>query len=215
MADFSQTRRILRLHPAHGTVGVASLFRPCRDVEPTSLPIRVLLVSGLDNHHNDAAITAFERIVLNERNAECERVDLADVERHGLADADCAVVFGHGLQIVGQWSAFEAHLERFPLPLPMENAASLKIEAADAARWHPVLDGVGPFVSHRHVPAELRPPRNSTCLLVRRMTDRVVPVAWAQHGENRSVFTVLGHAEDFRQPAFARLLLNALEWVRG
>jgi hypothetical protein len=234
MANFSQVRRILRLHPAHRTVGisgVASSFRPCYQfeppsaIEPASAPMRVLLVSDFSDHRTDVALTAFERILLDRRNVRCRRVDLASADRKHPAGADCAVVFGLGLQIIGHWTAFKADAETAPVfaaakagqpPLMSQTGdrTAMKIEVADAARWHPVLDGVGPFIASHGIDAEARPHMNSTYLLIRRMADRVVPVAWARHGENRAVHTLLGHAEDFRQPEFTRLLLNALDWVR-
>jgi hypothetical protein len=227
MAEYSQVRRILRMHPAHRTVGVSGVapsFRPCcrtdrlLDAEPAAAPLRVLLVSGCNNCRHDAALAAFERILLDRRDVRCERVDLASAGRKGLADADCAVLFGRGLQIVGHWSAFEADAadgsqiaeDGFQAGDP----TATRVEVAGAARWHPVLDGVGPFISRHGVSAVAHPRMNATYLLIRRLADRVAPVAWTRHGENRAVCTSLGCAEDFGQPEFVRLLLNALDWVR-
>ena len=109
MADFSQARRILYMHPAHRTVGVsgvASSFRPCRPVErpssdePAAALMRVSLVSRMTDNRS---VAAFERILAENGDVQCNRVDLASAERKALADADCAVVFGRGLQIVGRW----------------------------------------------------------------------------------------------------------------
>jgi hypothetical protein len=236
MASFSQDRRILRVHPAHRTVGVsgvASSFRPCGlseplfAAEPAAEPMRILLVSGRDDGRNRAALAAFEQTVLGARNVQCERVDLAVAERKGLADADCAVVFGRGLQIVGHWSAFDADAIAGNVPVltsakmglsalaPQDNdRTATNVEIAGAACWHPVLDGVGPFVS-RNVASTIAHRRtNTTYLLIVRSADRVMPVAWARDGDDRAVCTLLGHAEDFGQPEFVRLLQNALEWVR-
>jgi hypothetical protein len=101
------------------------------------------------------------------------------------------------------------------LPPQAGDLTAMKIELSNAARWHPVLDGVGPFISHHVAFAEIHPHKNSTYLLIRRTADQVVPVAWARHGENRAVYTLLDHSEDFRQPEFVRLLLNAIEWVKN
>jgi len=103
-----------------------------------------------------------------------------------------------------------------PLALPFQdnNRTATRIEVADAARWHPVLDGVGPFVSRNIVSTIAHPRGNTTCLLIGRLADGIVPVAWARHGDKRAVCTLLGDAEDFGQSEFVRLLQNALEWVR-
>ena len=234
MASFPQVRRILRMHSAHRTVGVsglASSFRPCcwteplLAAEPPAAPMRVLLVSGFNDCCKHAALAAFERILLDRRDVRCEYVDLAAAETEGLADADCAVVFGRGLQIVGDWSAFDADAGTVPIfvsakmglsPLTPRagDRTAMKVEVADAARWHPVLDGVGPFVSRDGIRAIGHLRANTTYLLIRRLADRVEPVAWVRHGDRRAVCTSLGCADDFGQPEFVRLVLNALDWVR-
>jgi type 1 glutamine amidotransferase len=39
------------------------------------------------------------------------------------------------------------------------------------------------------------------------------PVAWTNtYGKSRIFYTSLGHADDFNDPSFVRLLSNAVEW---
>jgi hypothetical protein len=223
MADIPQVRRILRMHAAHRTVGVWGVSSPfrssCRSepllaAEPAAATMRVLLAPAFDDGRNHAALAAFERILLGGRRVRCERVDLADVEMALLADADCAVVFGRCLQIVGRWSAFDADADAVAESADRDSGcAAAKIELSDAACWHPVLDGVGPFVSRIGVPALARLCMNATSLLIARLSNKVVPVVWARHGDNRAVCTSLSNAEDLRQPQLARLLQNAIDWV--
>jgi len=222
MADFSQARRILHMHPAHRTVGVsgvASSFRPCRPVErpsadePATAHIRVSLVSRTTDNRNLAAMAAFERILAGSGNVQCNRVDLASAEMEGLADADCAVVFGRGLQIIGRWSAFDADaIEEGGFD--EDDGFETEVEIAAAARCHPVVDGVGPFIARNGFSHFPHLHRNVTHLLVRKWAGRVSPVAWARQGDGRAFCTLLGHPEDFRRREFVRLLLNALEWAR-
>lgn len=223
MADSTQTRRILRMHAAHRTVGVsgiASSFRPCSRVEPhpTAEPdaatMRVSLVSCFNDGRSRAAIAAFERILLKTHNVDCERVDLASVEMTGLGDADCAIVFGRGLQIVGQWSAFDAD-DITEEGLVEHDHGTMNVELAAAARWHPVLDGVRPFSCRSGLPHVAHVRMDTTNLLIGRRAGSIVPIAWTRHGDERAFCTVLGDFEDFGHSEFVRLLLNAIEWVRG
>jgi hypothetical protein len=237
MSDSSKVRRILRVHSAHRTVGVSGLALPygsCRRserpsaFEPEIEPVRVMLVSDLADRCDHAALAAFERILLGRCNVECLRAPLAVAEVRGLAGADCAVVFGRCLQIVGHWSAFDtdaaaetgtvptlapAKMGLSPLPPRDANCGTTRVELADAARWHPLLDGVGPFTVSGGASAAANLRREAAILLVTRLADGIVPVAWSRHGDHRAVCTLLGRAEDFEQPRFVRLLMNAIEWV--
>ena len=64
-------------------------------------------------------------------------------------------------------------------------------------------------------------PLDSTCvpLLTGRITDKPSePVAWTRlygPGKARVFYTSLGHPDDFREPSFRRLLVNAVHWALG
>jgi hypothetical protein len=238
MADFSKVRRILRVHAAHRTVGVSGFASPyglCRRAESTSAfdreiePVRVMLISDRADRCDHAAVAAFERILLGKPNVECLRAPLATAETRGLVGADGAVVFGRCLQIVGHWSAFDTDMaaetgavptlaptkkELSPLPPRNANCGTTRVELAGAARWHPLLDGVGPFSVPGGAPAAANLRREAAVLLVTRLADGIVPMAWSRHGDHRAVCTLLGRVGDFEQPRFVRLLMNAIEWVR-
>jgi hypothetical protein len=221
MDDFSQVRRILRMHGAHRTVGVsgvASSFRPCRPlthplaIEPVAGPLRVSLVSSATNGRTVAAMAAFERIVACNSGLRCNRVDFATAEIKGLVDADCAVVFGGGLQIVDRWSAVDADIVGQG-SFEDEEGFDTEVEIAEGGRRHPVVDGIATFIARNrfsHV-SHLRP--NSTCLLVREWAGRAFPLAWAQERDGRAFYTLLGHCLDFRCGDFVRLVLNAIDWT--
>jgi hypothetical protein len=239
MSDFSKVRRILRVHPAHRTIGVSGLALPygsSRRSEPPSAfepeiePVRVMLVSDLADRRDHAALAAFEQILLGRHDVECFRAPLAIAGTCELGGADCAVVFGRCLQIVGHWSALDANAARQAGTGSMSSSAqtgwpafqacdtdraAMRVEVADAARWHPLLDGVGPFSVPGGAPAAADLRRDAAILLVARLVDEIVPVAWSRYGDHRAVCTLLGRAEDFEQPRFVRLLMNAIEWVKG
>ena len=209
----------MHIHPAHRTVGVSgvrSSFRPAEresadDVAAASLHIS--LVSRWANDQDHAAMAAFEQVLLARGNVHCERLEWAAVAEEGLGDADCAVVFGGGLQIIGRCSAFDADAAT-EMSAEEDDGFETEIEIPAAIRWHPVVDGVGPFIARYRPPYLTHLRADATDLLVRKWAGEVFPVAWARQSDGRAFCTLLGHPEDFQQREFVRLLLNAIEWVR-
>jgi type 1 glutamine amidotransferase/nicotinamidase-related amidase len=88
-----------------------------------------------------------------------------------------------------------------------------------AAPAHPVLTGLPTnelrFTSHLYRSRDLAP--TTTVLLNGQLADKpdvVEPLAWVNTNANRRVFyTSLGSPEDFQQPAFRQLLVNAVLWA--
>ena len=93
--------------------------------------------------------------------------------------------------------------------------------AVNSALAHPILTGVPTnelrFTSHLYRSRNLAP--TTTPLLDGQLEDKpdvVEPVAWANTAGNaRHFYTSLGSPEDFQEPAFRRLLLNAVLWSVG
>ncbi|MCP4451721.1 MAG: ThuA domain-containing protein, partial [Planctomycetes bacterium] len=81
---------------------------------------------------------------------------------------------------------------------------------------HPILGGVKlPLVSHGSL-YEVRPlTRTTTSLLMGTIPGQEAePVAWThQYHGARIFYTSLGHADDFMNPEFRRLLVNAVFWT--
>jgi nicotinamidase-related amidase len=86
------------------------------------------------------------------------------------------------------------------------------------ARKHTIAKGLSkanfhtPAWIYRVGPLE----KDTTVLLEGRWADDVPPqpVAWSRSREGgRMFYTSLGHAEDFKQPAFTRMLKNSIDWV--
>ncbi len=96
-------------------------------------------------------------------------------------------------------------------------ATIARIDAGSAA--HPILKAIPSgelrFSSHLYKCRELAP--STKVLLIANVEgkpDVTEPVAWLNIGEKRRTFyTSLGSPEDFEQPAFRRLLLNATLWL--
>jgi hypothetical protein len=221
MASFPQVRRILHVHSAHRTVGVsgvASSFRPDRLYEHpaadrfSAVQMRVLLVAAAANAETAAALAAFERILAGRGNVQWDCTDLASAEIAGLGTAHCAAVFGPGIQIVDQWPAVEVAAIQ-TADLAVDGDFETEVEIAAAAQWHPVVAGLRPFmVRHRRLQSS-RPCERATALLVGKWAGAVLPVAWARQSGGRAFGTLLGHPGDFHRREFARLLLNAIDWV--
>jgi len=91
---------------------------------------------------------------------------------------------------------------------------STEVEIVAAAKNHPVLAGVEPFVSPGSLQKNPRIAADATLLLTGACPGHVQPVAWTRLDHGRRVFyTSLGHQRDFRQASFLRLLANAVFWA--
>ncbi len=89
-----------------------------------------------------------------------------------------------------------------------------EVQRSDVAWHHPVLEGVENLIAEGEV---YRGPRHSpltTVLLTADDGRGQAPVAWAtRHLGGRVFCSTLGHDDDFREPAFLRLIANAVHWV--
>lgn len=88
---------------------------------------------------------------------------------------------------------------------------------APGAEGHPILEGVTlPFSSGGGLYFTSPLANSATPLLLGTLPGRdPEPVAWTNRsGPSRIFYTSLGQEEEFAQPAFQRLLRNAMEWLR-
>jgi nicotinamidase-related amidase/type 1 glutamine amidotransferase len=94
------------------------------------------------------------------------------------------------------------------------------IKAAKEGAEHPILTGVD-LSGLRGCGSlyKVRPLKKSTTrLLIGSIPGKPdEPIAWVNvsTGKGRVFYTSLGHVDDFKQPAFNRLLLNAVTWAAG
>jgi nicotinamidase-related amidase/type 1 glutamine amidotransferase len=99
-------------------------------------------------------------------------------------------------------------------------APAVLVRAAEGTEGHPIMHGV--FVAELRGHGSLykvSPLAGSTTpLLIGSIPDQPAePVLWLNvtKGGGRVVYTSLGHPDDFKQPAFNRLLRNAIQWAAG
>lgn len=90
------------------------------------------------------------------------------------------------------------------------------VTIAAGADSHPILAGVQmPFTSNGSL-YEVRPLANSTNrLLIGTIPDKEPePVAWTnKYKKSRIFYTSLGHPDDFKNPQFRQMLINAVFWA--
>ena len=92
----------------------------------------------------------------------------------------------------------------------------VKVRIGPEAAEHPILKGVErEFVAGGSLYLNSPLPPSSTVLLMGSITDQPPePVAWTHSYKSARVFyTSLGHPKDFENPAFRRLLVNAIFWT--
>jgi nicotinamidase-related amidase/type 1 glutamine amidotransferase len=99
-----------------------------------------------------------------------------------------------------------------------EALPTISLRTAQAA--HPVLTGIGPkpFVSGGSLYLTSPLAAQTQILMAGAIAGKPAePAAWSfeRATGGRSFYTSLGHQEDFQQPAFQRLLFNALAWASG
>lgn len=91
------------------------------------------------------------------------------------------------------------------------------VSVIEAAKEHPILRGVTPFVSdgslYKNSP--LRP--GAKPLMMGKVEGHPAePIAWTHEYKGARVFyTSLGHPNDFKEESFRRLVRNAIEWGLG
>lgn len=126
------------------------------------------------------------------------------------ASADFAAWNGFDVEVLG--GRYEGHYNNKPPVAPHSLIEGVRSNAA-----HLVLTGVkaAPFrvTSHLYKNRHLAPA--VVPLLQGRVEgqDALEPVAWVNPGPDRRVFyTSLGNEDDFKLPAFRRLLLNGILW---
>ena len=123
----------------------------------------------------------------------------------------------HGKAKPGQseWPEFDAAVQGGNYhghgPNPLGTDVTNVPEAAD----HPILAGVKPDKWHStgslYYTAPIDP--GATLLMTGSIQDRVEPLTWTRTYKKARVFySALGHPDDFKEPQFRKLLVNAVYW---
>jgi hypothetical protein len=90
------------------------------------------------------------------------------------------------------------------------------IRPSAAGRYHPVLQGVSPFVAEGIFPPCRAIDPDVVPLLVAQQSSQRLLVAWVKaRGGLRRFGALLGSPHDFHKPGFLTLLRNAVLWTRG
>lgn len=145
-----------------------------------------------------------------------------DAEMPGWADF-CEEVFGGRLGKKGDSPNLPTHCAGAPRPVaqmgtvplfPQRPTRLLEVLRSEVAWHHPVVDGVEIMIAEGEVYRGPRLSPRATVLLTADDGRGPAPVAWAmRRGGGRTVCSTLGQEDDFREPAFLRLLSNAVRWA--
>ncbi|HEX3726589.1 MAG TPA: ThuA domain-containing protein [Pirellulales bacterium] len=88
------------------------------------------------------------------------------------------------------------------------------VTIVEAAKKHPILIGVLPFLSHGSLYKNEGLAADDEILLRGTIPEHTEPVAWTRSYKGARIFyTSLGHPQDFQEPSFQNLLINALFWT--
>ncbi len=119
------------------------------------------------------------------------------------------------------WPTFDADVLGGDYHMHHEPGPAVALALAPGAESHPILDGVdlAGFVGHGSLYKVSPLAKSAAPLLIGSIPGQAAePVAWtniAPGAGNRVFYTSLGHVDDFADPAFNRLLRNALGWAVG
>ncbi len=213
IASQTHERRFF-VHPAHTTVGMAgcrSYFAAVQEKRP----VAAALLADRWDAEAQAARRVFQQTADENANVRfrCVDLDLLPIEELCADEPNCVVLFGAGLQIARRWADLDLAAASGVEPAAGRRAP-ITVETAADAGHHPVLAGVEPFASRERPFAEFEIPDWATKILYARSPDRLNPLAWICGDRCGGMLqTVLGSPDDFRQPAFCRLMLNSIRWI--
>lgn len=230
MSRSPDDRRHYFMHPAHPSVGVSGsrpLRRECEDDQERRDEVEEFLARQLQFpgvariaavcHPADplarVSLRQFEQMLRGQPASHGEAWELLGLERQQSNDRpECVVLFCHGLHLARQWSDLGSRA--FSLVREVDNStASVLIEPAATARWHPVLHRVSPFAQAGPVKVVAVLPTDATMLMCVKVDGQERPVAWAM--DQAKVFsTTLSGPSIFADENFVRLLENAIGWLR-
>jgi nicotinamidase-related amidase len=115
-----------------------------------------------------------------------------------------------------QWVSFDPEVLGGSYQGHGPNDLGSNIAHADQAAGHPILAGVKPAVWHSTGSLYYTAPlaKDATLLMTGSIEDRTEPVTWIRrYNKSRVFYSALGHPEDFQEPQFRRLLVNAIAWA--
>ncbi len=94
------------------------------------------------------------------------------------------------------------------------NQFKTEVRIVESAKDHPILKGFAPFVSDGSLYKNPKIAPDCQVLLTGAIPGHREPIAWTRlHRGGRVFYTSLGHPNDFQQPAFLRMVANAVLWT--
>jgi type 1 glutamine amidotransferase/nicotinamidase-related amidase len=115
-----------------------------------------------------------------------------------------------------QWPKFD--LEVLGCDYRGHGPEGTDVALASGAAEHPILAGVDskPWRSTGSLYNSSPVDKSATILLTGSQKGRSEPIAWTRtHTGGKVFYTSLGHRDDFKEPQFRRLLVNAIGWSMG
>ena len=175
-----------------------------------------IVFSSEDDEQSLAALEDTDVLLLFSRRLRTSGAELDRLKTYCAAGRPVVGVrtASHGFQ---NWLAFDKEVLGGNYNMHYKPGPDVTVEiASEEAGRHPVLDGVGGFVTpgslYRNEPIA----GDTTLLLTGASVDATEPVAWIRlHKGGRVFYTSLGHQQDFREPRFLKLLSNGVLWAAG
>jgi hypothetical protein len=124
------------------------------------------------------------------------------------------VALGSASQALPEWPAFAELVLGGWDAGPGDEQTCLEVEPSGAIWYHPLLEGVEPFVATADPRGPVWLASGAEILLWGYGGGLRKPLAWAWRPRAGRVFySLLGAADDFQEPSFLRLLANAVRWA--
>jgi len=116
-----------------------------------------------------------------------------------------------------EWQEFDAKVLGGNYHGHGPNDLGTEVKNVASAAGHSILNNVSPASWHSTGSLYFVGPiaKDATLLMEGSIKDRTEPLTWireAGEGHGRVFYTGLGHPDDFKQPAFRQLLVNAIQW---
>ncbi len=187
----------------------------------------VLHGQGTSNIPATDELEAADCLVLYVRRLALPKEQLDKVRRYldsgkplvGLRTASHAFdVRGKAKQGEAEWPGFDAEVLGGSYHGHGPNERGTDVAVVPEQAGHPMLAGIEPARWHSAGSLYYTSPVNkdATILMNGSLDDRTEPLTWIRtYNGGRVCYTGLGHPEDFKDPQFRKLMVNAIFWAMG
>ena len=117
-----------------------------------------------------------------------------------------------------EWKEFDATILGGNYHGHGPNELGTHVNVVDASANHPILKDVAPRAWHSTGSLYYVAPiaEDATLLMEGSISERTEPLTWIRQrrdGRGKIFYTGLGHPDDFTEPAFRQLMVNAIHWA--